>query len=371
MSDPIKVLCIANHGDTWNSVRPEAEIFVGAQKAGISVEMLIDRDSVYRPRLEEHGIVIHESFIKKKFDREAVRQLGALIDDRRIDILHMFNNPAIVTGLRAARGRKVKCVTYRGQTGNVNRFDPTCYLTHLHPRVDCITCVADSVRADLAQQLFNPAKAITIYKGHDLEWYRDAPADLAMFGIEPGEFVIGAVANLRPRKGLNFLIGAARYLPADCPIKILLVGSGTDSDAVREAIEPYPNRFALAGFRTDAPAIIAACQASVLAATKREGLPKTVVESMAYGVTPIVTSTGGSPELVEDGVSGLVVPPSNSEAIAHAMLELWRNPEQNLAMGQRARQRIDTHFNKKDTVSAHVTLYHRLMGLAVPRAAAS
>ncbi len=361
MSASPRVLCISNHGDTWNSIRPEAEIFVGCKQAGIEVEMLIDSDSVYRPRLEEHGIVVHNSFIKKKFDRAAVAQLRQLIDERHIDILHMFNNPAIVTGLRAARGRKVKCVTYRGQTGNISRFDPTCYLTHLHPRVDRITCVSDSVRADLAKQLFSPQKAVCIYKGHDLSWYHEAPADLGEFGFDSSDFVVGAVANLRPRKGLKYLIAAAEYLPPEAPIRILLVGGGTDSDTVREATAKYPGRFALAGFRKDATALIAACQASVLAATKREGLPKTVVESMAYAVTPIATRTGGSPELIEHGVSGLVIDPCDSRAIAESMLQLWRDPDANREMGQRARARIDTHFNVADTVTAHVALYRELL----------
>ncbi len=140
-----------------------------------------------------------------------------------------------------------------------------------------------------------------------------------------------------------------------------MVGGGTDSEAAREATAKYPGRFALAGFRTDATALIAACQASVLAATKREGLPKTVVESMAYGVTPIATRTGGSPELIEHGVSGLVIDPCDSRAIAEAMLQLWRDPAANREMGQRARERIDTHFNVADTVTAHVALYRELM----------
>ena len=115
MSKPIKVLCIASHADTWNSLRPEVETFVGVHKAGIAVEMLIESDSIFRPHVEENGIIVHDSFIEKKFDRAAVKRLSALIDERQIDILHMFNNRAIVNGLRAARGRPVKCVTYRGQ----------------------------------------------------------------------------------------------------------------------------------------------------------------------------------------------------------------------------------------------------------------
>ena len=355
-----RVLCVTSHGDTMNAIRPEAEIFVGCQQAGIHVEMLVEGDSLYRPRLETHGIVVHDSFITKKFDRRAARRLRELIDARRIDVLHLFNNKAIVTGLRAARGSRVHVVTYRGQTGNLHRLDPTSYLTHLNPRVDRITCVSDAVRRDLSQHLRDPSKAITLYKGHDLDWYTDRPADLSEFGFTGDDFVVGAVANLRPRKGLRYLVEAARHLPADAPVRVLLVGGGTDSDEVRRATDAFPGRFALAGFRRDATALIAACQASVLAATKREGLPKTVVESMAYGVTPVATATGGSPELIEHGVSGLIIPPRDARAIADAMLTLQRDPERNRDMGQRARERLATHFHHNDTVAAHIELYRAL-----------
>jgi len=70
------------------------------------------------------------------------------------------------------------------------------------------------------------------------------------------------------------------------------------------------------GHREDALAIVGACDATVLPAIKREGLPKTVIESMALGVVPIVTRTGGSPELLVDGESGLVVPPGDAAALA-------------------------------------------------------
>lgn len=361
MSDAPRVLCVTSHGDTINSIRPEAEIFVGCSKAGIDVEMLVEGDSPYRPRLEEHGIAVHDTFITQKFDRQAVRRLRALIDKRRIDILHLFNNKAIVTGLRAARGHSVKVVTYRGQTGNLSRWDPTSYVTHLNSRVDCITCVSDAVRRDLSRHLRNPAKAITLYKGHDPAWYTEAPADLSGFGLAESDFVVGAVANLRPRKGLKYLVEAARYLPADAPIKLLLVGNGTDSEAVREATKEHAERFVLAGFRHDATALIAACDASVLAATKREGLPKTVIESMAYGVTPIATATGGSPELIEDGVSGLLIEPANARAIAESMVALWSDEARNRDMGRRARERLATHFHHNATVAQHVDLYQRLM----------
>ncbi|MEO8223818.1 MAG: glycosyltransferase, partial [Gammaproteobacteria bacterium] len=92
------------------------------------------------------------------------------------------------------------------------------------------------------------------------------------------------------------------------------------------------------------------------------GLPKTVIESMVHGVTPIVTSTGGSAELVEDGVSGLVVPPGNAAALAAAILRLQRDPAANRAMGARARARIGARFQIEDSVSAHLALFQELAG---------
>ncbi|MEO8444704.1 MAG: glycosyltransferase, partial [Gammaproteobacteria bacterium] len=92
------------------------------------------------------------------------------------------------------------------------------------------------------------------------------------------------------------------------------------------------------------------------------GLPKTVIESMVHGVTPIVTSTGGSAELVEDGVSGLVVPPGDAEVLAAALLRLQRDPTANRAMGARARERIGARFRLEDSVSAHLALFQELAG---------
>ena len=80
------------------------------------------------------------------------------------------------------------------------------------------------------------------------------------------------------------------------------------------------------GYRTDAAEVIAACRVSVLPALRREGLSKTTIEAMAYGVTPLVTRTGGNAELVVNGESGLVVEPGSETELAEALTWLYRNP---------------------------------------------
>jgi glycosyltransferase involved in cell wall biosynthesis len=238
----------------------------------------------------------------------------------------------------------------------------------LNPRVDRIVCVAEAVRQHFLSLRFlglrvPPSKVVTIYKGHDLAWYRDPPTDRATLGIPSDAFVIGCVANWRPRKGVEVLIDAFGRLPADIAAHLLLVGEMGNSRLSR-IIEAHPcrDRIHVLGARDDAPAVAAACDVAVLPALKREGLPKTVIEAMAYGVPTIVTQVGGSPELVEDNASGVVIPPGDAAALARAILALQRQPEWAQELGRRGRERIAERFSIRATIAQTAALYRELVG---------
>ena len=99
---------------------------------------------------------------------------------------------------------------------------------------------------------------------------------------------------------------------------------------------------------------------AVLPSIKREGLPRSVIEAMAYKTPPIVTDSGGNPELVVDGISGLVVPARDSAAIARAIRRLHDDAELRNRMGAAARERIRTHFRIEDTIAKTEALYRDL-----------
>ena len=352
---PLKLLIISSYTDTWNSVRPEAEIFIGLVKLGVDVTLMTEGDAEYVPRFKEHGVKIIDFHPKKKLSWSAIKRIRQELKTDGYDAAYMFNNKAITNALFAAIGLPTKMISYRGQTGNIYWYDPTSYLTHLHPRLDGIICVANAVRDDLQQHSRLPADHITtVYKGHSLDWYQDAPANLAEFGIPADAFVVGCVANDRPRKGLPVLLEATKQLPIDSNIHLLLVGAGMDSDAIKALIaaSPIKARIHVAGFRKDAPALISACTVSVLPSLKREGLPKTVIEAMAYGITPVVSDTGGSAELLIDGESGLVVEPGNADELAKAIEFLWQNPSECHAMGENAKLRIPEYFSTEKSAQA-------------------
>ncbi len=365
---PIKVLFVGNYDIAVHNIRPEAEAIIGLKRAGLDIEVMTRADCWYSRRMAEFGIRIHDFMPARKFSLTAVRRMRAVLREGRHDVIHLFNNKAIANGVNAAIGLPVKVVTYRGQTGNIYWYDPSAYLTHLHPRVDKIVCVANAVRDDLRRQLRDKSKPVTIYKGHDLAWYEATPpADLTSVGIPEGAFVLGCVANNRPRKGVPVLIEATRFLPPESDVHILLVGGGMDSPQIASLIAASPMAASIhaLGFREDVPALISACSASVLPATKREGLPKTVIESMVYGVAPIVTATGGSPELVVDGECGRVVPPSDARALAAAIEDMASDGERRALWGRRARERIGSHFNVRDSIAQHKALYESLTSKTV------
>jgi glycosyltransferase involved in cell wall biosynthesis len=359
----MRLLCITSHRDTLNSIRPEAELFIGLQRAGVEVTVMTQGDSAYADPMREAGIEVVDFVPRRKLSLEAMRRIRRELRSRRIEVVYAFNNKAIANTNLAALGLPVKVVTYRGQTGNIHRWDPSAYLTHLNPRVDLILCVADAVRDSLRAQHPHPARVRTVYKGHSLDWYREPPADLAEFAIPAGAFTVICVANNRPRKGLGVLVEATYRLPREADIHLLLVGGGLEEPELARLIgaSPMRERIHVAGFRRDATALVAACSASVLPSLKREGLPKTVIESMAYAVPPIVTDTGGSAELVIDGQSGRVVPPGDAAAIADAIRFLYENPTERALMGRRARERLDRHFNVAETVSRTKQLLEELL----------
>jgi glycosyltransferase involved in cell wall biosynthesis len=107
--------------------------------------------------------------------------------------------------------------------------------------------------------------------------------------------------------------------------------------------------------------LTAASDAFVLPSVKREGLARSLIEAMAYAIAPIVTDCGGSPELVVNGVSGLVVPVRDPRALANAILQLYTDAKLRVRLGNAARERIRKDFRIEDTIAQTLALYRSLV----------
>jgi glycosyltransferase involved in cell wall biosynthesis len=242
------------------------------------------------------------------------------------------------------------------------------WLRFLNPRINRIVCVADAVRDYFLAMRpkflrLPPERLVRIYKGHSLDWYQSAPADLTPIGVPKGSFVVACVANYRPRKGIEVLVEAFGRLPQQWGAHLLLIGAGMDAPALAQRISASAAaaRIHALGFRSDAPALTAACDVFALPSTKREGLARSLIEAMAYAVAPVVTDCGGSPELVIDGGCGLVVPVNDPGALADAIGRLHDDPALRACLGAAARERIRRDFRIEDTIERTHALYRSLV----------
>lgn len=358
-----RVLCITDRSDL-----PETELFIRLKNTGVDIEIACNPTGRYHERIEKSGITFYELILNNRFSIAGIRKIKQILDRKAYDIIYCFNNKATSNLILSIRGRKGKVITYRGTVGNISFFSPASWTTHLNPRVKRIMCVSQAVKDHLnAMQWmgmkFKPGRAVGIYKGHDLAWYQDTPADLSEFGITESDFVVTFAGRNRPHKGAHVIIESTQWISPEIPIHFILMGNISENKKLLRQIadSPISNRIHLPGFRNDAPAVIAASDTFLMPSTKREGLSRAVIEAMSYGIPPIVTNVGGLPELVSDQESGFVIPPNDPQALAQQITELYKNPETKKRLGDNARCRIDTHFNINTTVEKTRQVFEELM----------
>ncbi len=358
----IRSLCVTESAD-----RPTVASFIGMHKAGIDITVVCPTDHPNHKTLTDAGVPTVDIRLPRNFDKNGIAALREELVRGRYHIMHTFNNKAVSNGLRACKGLPVKIICYRGIVGAVSFLDPMSWMRYLNPRIDRIVCVAEAIRQYFLHMkpafLRMPAeRPVTIHKGHKLEWYTAAPADLTEYGIPRDAFVVGCTANYRPRKGIDYLIDAIEALPADVQVHLVLIGRMDAAKlTARIAKSPVGDRIHRVGFVDNAPELSAACDVFCMPSTKREGLARAIIEAMAYRVPPVVTDAGGSPELVVDGISGFVVPPRDARGLADAIEKLYRDADLRQRMGEAARERIATDFRNEDTVRKTIALYEELV----------
>jgi glycosyltransferase involved in cell wall biosynthesis len=171
------------------------------------------------------------------------------------------------------------------------------------------------------------------------------------------------VGHLTGLKGHRYLLEAARQvLQAEPDVGIAIVGDG----ALRQELETQAARLGIAerirftGFRRDVPALIRGFEIFAFSST-HEGMPNSVLEAMALGKPVVATRAGGTAEVVQDGVTGLLVSPRDPAALTHALLYVLRHPEQGKMFGMAGRKRVEAHFTIEHMADSTLQAYHRIL----------
>ncbi len=348
---------------TATNDRSEIEIYCSLVRRGHKVTLICDTEWMGEAPLIEGGVNVIKMKIKHRLDFSAVGEIRRLISKINPDVIYAPRNSTLSTALMATRGDTCPVVGYRGTTGHLSRFDPASWLTYFHPRLKRIVCVSEAVRQYLLSKRIPEKVVYTIHKGHRAEWYDfSQEVDLTQFGIPENAFVVGFTGNIRPVKGVDVLLRSLTEIPEKLNVHALLVGEVRDEKIKAMAAVPeIAAKAHFVGYRTDAPILAGNCDAFAMPSVEREGLPRAVIEAMAQRVPAIVSNVGGMPELVEDGVSGLVIPPRDHLALAKAISRLALDMEQSKTLGKAARKRIETTFNIDMTVDKIEALFQSVV----------
>ncbi|MFA6317543.1 MAG: glycosyltransferase family 4 protein [Elusimicrobiota bacterium] len=197
---------------------------------------------------------------------------------------------------------------------------------------------------------------------------RPAAEVRAELGLSDGQVALAMIAYFEPRKGHLVLLEAAQRLSAAKPsiargTRFILVADGPELPAVRRAVrqQGLERRFTFLGYRSDVPDILNACDALVLPSVAAEDMPVSILEAMALSKPVIASRLAGISEEVEDGGTGLLVPPGDALGLAAAIDKLASDPVLRASMGRAAKERFLTHFEIDRAAERYLGLYHRLL----------
>ncbi len=188
---------------------------------------------------------------------------------------------------------------------------------------------------------------------------KDVRAEL---GVPAGAALVGSVGFLRAQKAFDVLVQAAALTRGELPdARFLIVGEGEERESLADLarVLNVEDRVILAGRRLDVPDILAALDVAVCC-SDYEGSPLSVMEYMAAGRPVVATRVGGVPDLIDDGVEGLLVPARDPQALARAIGQVLGNPQRARAMGERAKARQAREFDIEVMVRRLENLYREL-----------
>jgi len=302
----------------------------------------------------------------------AIRLLGAVRRDirrQKPDIVHAYMMTAYVLAAVAGRAAGTRIII-GARRGLVTHQEYPYRRWRVFARtanrlIDFHLCNSEAVRQLAVSQEGIPVeKTGVIHNGLDFD-VQSAPVGLdPEWEVGPGDGCAAMVANFHAYKGHLDVLAAVRLVVGRYPrFKLILFGDGAERTAIERYVQEHhlASNVVLAGARLDAANLLSAFDFSVLNSTQ-ESFPNALMESMARGVPVISTRVGGVPELVRDGVDGILVESGNPEQLATAMLELLDDAEKRGAMGEMGRARIQSDFSVRSMITRTEAVYLDLLG---------
>jgi glycosyltransferase involved in cell wall biosynthesis len=341
-------------------------------RRGHTVAIAAPGDGELARRAREAGLTVFGAFGFHKPRRAVslardVARLRKVVAAFRPDLLHSHGSQDTWTAAFANRfgGPGIPHLMTRHNSKRVvdNAANRWLYRRGIDRLVAVSGGVLERYEAFFQRGVLDPERVPVIPSSIDFARY-DAPLEPGSLrgelGIDAAAPLIGQVGRLVRDKGQDILIRAfATVLAARPAAHLALVGTGTQEAALHALASGMglAERVHILGFRTDVPDLTAAFDVDVLASVDCDASPASVKEAMYLRKPVVVTDIGGLREMVDDGVTGRVVPPGDPDALARAILALLDDPAGSAAMGDRARETVRTRYSLTALADAYERVY--------------
>jgi len=301
---------------------------IDASRFDVSVVSLSNGSAVRK--LQRAGVQV--LVLDDPDDAIAVGALTAHLAAIRPDIVHNHMYRAELVGTRAAIalgeiGHRRPYVVSTVHSSRVRSAEDREQLRRLTPHMDQLIAVSRAMERKLHDEARTGAPIQLIYNGVDLQRYDHQEPCCTLpeeYGMEPGSKLVGVVARLEPEKGHPTLFEAwPAVLRAVPDAYLLVIGEGSRREALEMLARDLriAHRVVFTGRRDDVPAVTAALDVAVLP-SYREAQGLTILEAMALSRPVVASNVGGIPEMIEDGVTGLLVEPHDADGLARAITRL-------------------------------------------------
>lgn len=297
--------------------------------------------------------------------REA-RRLRDYIREHRIRIVQTFDYTMNVLGIPPARSVSgvIAIANQRCYTNLIPRHYR--WLNHFAQRISTgIVVNSEVLRRHLAEDYsIPPRKIFTCYNGIDTAVFHPAlRSELVLPGLEGAALVVGTVCVLRKEKNLPLLLEAFQTVALNRPgIRLLITGSGPEEPALRAlaATLGIESKCVFQASTPDVTGTLSAIDIFVLPSLT-EGLSNALMEAMACGCCVIASAVGGLPELVSDGVTGLLFPSQDKDALTARLTEVIDDAARRQALGAEAAERMCRDFSLASAVQKMQRIYETVL----------
>lgn len=330
----------------------------------------IGRRGAIGKEIEAAGVRVEElgKLRKGGYDREIVPLLRALIRRERIGLVHSHMYHANLYGRLAAFREGVPAVVSVHNTYVRPKILRRVLNGWLARRTPFILAGSEAIRDDIVRyDGVPPGKIRVVPYGVDVEKFDSVLSReeaRGKLGLPGDRFLVGTVGRLEEQKGQKYLIEAAGRLRREKKETTLaIIGSGREEARLRDQAvrEGIGDSVLFLGTRRDLPELFRAMDVFAFPSLW-EGFPIALLSAMAAGLPVIVTPVGGVPEVVKDGINGLIVPAGDPAALAEAIWKVREDPAGAAGFGRAAAATIRDKYSHRTTARRIMEIYEQVLG---------